>query len=113
MAADSGVGRSADHHQFHLSSLYSPVGWLSWERIAREWEASQSSDEARRSFINTVLGETWVETGEAPDWQRLHDRREDFGLGTVPIGGLILTAGADVQKDRIEVSVWAWGRGLE
>ncbi len=31
---------------FHLSSLYSPVGWLSWERIAREWEACQSSDEA-------------------------------------------------------------------
>jgi phage terminase large subunit GpA-like protein len=31
----------------------------------------------------------------------------------VPDGGLILTAGADVQKDRIEVDVWAWGRGLE
>jgi phage terminase large subunit GpA-like protein len=31
----------------------------------------------------------------------------------VPIGGLFLTAGADVQKDRIEVSIWAWGRGLE
>jgi phage terminase large subunit GpA-like protein len=27
--------------------------------------------------------------------------------------GLFLTAGADVQKDRIEVDVWAWGRGLE
>ena len=26
---------------------------------------------------------------------------------------LFLTAGADVQKDRIEVRVWAWGRGLE
>src|SRR4029077_18192716 len=26
--------------------------------------------------------------------------------------GLFLTAGADVQKDRIEVSIWAWGRGL-
>jgi hypothetical protein len=24
-----------------------------------------------------------------------------------------LTAGVDVQKDRIEVDVWAWGRGLE
>jgi hypothetical protein len=24
---------------FHLSSLYSPVGWLSWERIAREWDS--------------------------------------------------------------------------
>ena len=98
---------------FHLSSLYSPVGWLSWERIAREWEASQTSDEAKRSFINTVLGETWVETGEAPDWQRLYERREDYRRGTVPLGGLFLTAGADVQKDRIEVSVWAWGRGLE
>ena len=98
---------------FHLSSLYSPVGWLSWERIAREWEACQASDEAKRSFINTVLGETWAETGEAPDWQRLYERREDWRIGTVPLGGLFLTAGADVQKDRIEVSIWAWGRGLE
>ena len=31
----------------------------------------------------------------------------------MPAGGLFLTAGADVQKDRIEVNVWAWGRGLE
>ena len=31
----------------------------------------------------------------------------------MPAGGLFLTAGADVQKDRIEVDVWAWGRGLE
>ena len=98
---------------FHLSSLYSPVGWLSWERIAREWEACQSSIEAKRSFINTVLGETWAETGEAPDWLRLYERREDWRIGTVPAGGLFLTAGADVQKDRIEVSIWAWGRGLE
>jgi phage terminase large subunit GpA-like protein len=30
-----------------------------------------------------------------------------------PERGLFLTAGADVQKDRIEVDVWAWGRGLE
>ncbi len=97
---------------FHLSALYSPVGWLSWEAIARQWEAAQSTDEAKRSFKNSVLGETWVETGEAPDWQRLYERREDWQIGTVPSGGLFLTAGADVQKDRIEVSVWAWGRGL-
>jgi phage terminase large subunit GpA-like protein len=60
-----------------------------------------------------VLGETWAETGEAPDWLRLYERREDWRIGTVPQGGLFLTAGADVQKDRIEVSIWAWGRGLE
>ena len=61
---------------------------------------------------NTLLGETWVESGEAPEWQRLADQRKAFAA-QVPIGCLFLTAGADVQKDRIEVDVWAWGRGLE
>jgi len=97
---------------FHLSALYSPVGWLSWVDIARAWELAKSSDEAKRSFKNSMLGETWIETGEAPDWQKLYERREPWKLGTVPSGGLFLTAGADVQKDRIEVSVWAWGRDL-
>jgi len=49
---------------YHLSALYSPVGWLSWPRIARGWEAAQGSDEAIKAFRNTILGETWVETGE-------------------------------------------------
>ena len=98
---------------YHLSALYSPIGWLSWQRIARSWESAQGSDEAIKAFRNTILGETWVETAEAPDWQRLQGLKEEWKPGTVPAGGLFLTAGADVQKDRIEVDVWAWGRGLE
>ena len=98
---------------YHLSALYSPAGWLSWPRIARSWEAAQGSDEAIKAFRNTILGETWVETGKAPDWQRLYDRREAWRPSTVPAGGLFLTAGADAQKDRIEVDVWAWRLGLE
>jgi len=97
---------------FHLSSLYSPLGWRSWVEIAAAWDAAQGSEAALKSFKNTELGETWIESGEAPDWQRLYERREDWQIGTVPRGGLFLTAGADVQKDRIEVSIWAWGRGL-
>lgn len=97
---------------FHLSALYSPIGWKSWEQIARDWLAAQGSDEMLRAARNTLLGETWVESGEAPEWQRLADRRVAFP-GQIPAGGLFLTAGADVQKDRIEVDVWAWGRGLE
>ena len=54
-----------------------------------------------------------MESGEAPDWQRLQGLKEDWRAGTVPVGGSFLTAGADVQKDRIEVDVWAWGRGLQ
>ena len=49
----------------HLSALYSPIGWLSWERIVRAWEAAQGSDEAIKAFRNTILGETWVETGRS------------------------------------------------
>jgi phage terminase large subunit GpA-like protein len=97
---------------FHLSALYSPIGWKSWEQVAREWLAAQGSDEMLRAARNTLLGETWVESGEAPEWQRLADRRFAFPA-QIPAVGLFLTAGADVQKDRIEVDVWAWGRGLE
>ncbi len=102
---------------FHLSSLYSPVGWRSWRDIAAAWEAAVSKESgsaaAIKTFKNTELGETWVEEGEAPDWQRLIERREDYRIGSVPSGGLLLAGGADVQKDRIEVSIWAFGRGKE
>jgi phage terminase large subunit GpA-like protein len=98
---------------FHISGLYSPVGWLSWSQIAREWTAAKGNESALKAAKNTLLGETWQERGEAPEWQRLYDRREDFYMGKVPRGGLILTAGVDVQGDRVEIDVWAWGRGLE
>jgi phage terminase large subunit GpA-like protein len=98
---------------YHISALYAPTGWISWPDIAREWEAAQESDARIKAAKNTLLGETWTERGEAPDWQRLYDRREDYRIGTVPEGGLILTAGVDVQKDRLEVEIVAWGRDRE
>jgi len=97
---------------FHISALYSPIGWKSWEQIARDWLAAQGSEDMLRAARNTLLGETWVESGDAPEWQRLSERREKYSA-RIPEGGLFLTAGVDVQKDRIEVDVWAWGRGLE
>jgi phage terminase large subunit GpA-like protein len=102
---------------FHLSSLYSPVGWRNWRELAAAWESAVSKESgsaaAIKTFKNTELGETWVEEGEAPDWQRLVERREDYPIGQVPLGGLLLVGGADVQKDRIEASIWAFGRGKE
>jgi phage terminase large subunit GpA-like protein len=98
---------------YHLSSLYSPVGWYSWERAADDWEKAQKDVERLKSFVNLVLGESWQERGDAPDWQPLYDRREDYALGSVPQGGLFLTAGADIHPNRIEVEVVAWGRGKE
>jgi phage terminase large subunit GpA-like protein len=96
---------------FHISALYSPVGWLSWEQIARDWEAAQGKAEDLKTFRNTVLGETWQDRGEAPDWERLVERREDFRLGIVAQDALVLTAGVDVQDDRLECDIWAWAEG--
>ena len=99
---------------FHISGLYSPIGWLSWEDIARDWEAAQGKEAMLKAFKNTVLGESWEEKGEAPDWQKLYERRESWKLGNVPPGVLVLTAGADVQRSgRIEIDVWGWGRNGE
>jgi phage terminase large subunit GpA-like protein len=98
---------------FHLSSLYSPVGWYSWEQAVADWLDAQGNTEKMRGFVNTVLGETWMEKGDAPEWRRIMERREPYPIGQVPMGGLLLFLGGDVQKDRIEAEVVAYGAGLE
>lgn len=95
---------------FHLSSLYSPVGWLSWGECAEEYEKAQASPERLKGFTNTILGETWKEKGEAPDWKRLYELRQPYKIGSIPPKVLFLTAGVDIQKDRIECEIVGWGR---
>lgn len=80
--------------------------------MATAWEACET-DEQKQAFTNLYLGRPWRVAGEAPDWQRLHDRREDWPPNRLPAGVLFLTIGADVQKDRIEARVWGWGRGRQ
>lgn len=100
---------------YHVSSLYSPVGWSSWADIAASFDAAKGDVAALKSFVNTVLGETWQERGDAPEWQRLFERAEPAQRGVVPARAVVLTAGADNQAApaRVEMAVWAWGPGLE
>ncbi|TXH50759.1 MAG: phage terminase large subunit family protein [Desulfurellales bacterium] len=94
---------------FHLSRLYSPV--RSWGYLAKSWLLAQDNQERRKVFTNTVLAETWKESGDAPDWEKLKARAESYRIGTVPTRkALFLTTFVDVQKDRLEVFWWAWGR---
>jgi len=98
---------------FHINSLYSPVGWFSWADAVKIWLDSAKVQERLRGFVNTVLGETWKDRGDAPDWERLYECRESYPIGIIPKQGMILVAGADVQKDRIEVEIKAYGVGKE
>lgn len=100
---------------FHLSSLYSPVGLgYSWGEMAKLFVESSKNQELLKVFVNLYLGETFRDKTETPDWEKLYHRsRGGHARGIVPSRGLILVAGADVQKDRIEVEVVAYGRNLE
>ncbi len=109
-ATVEGDGRTAG---FHLSSLYSPVGWFSWADASAMYEQAQKVTDLMKGFVNTVLGLPFEEEAEAPEWQRLYERRENYNIGVVPTSGLFLTAGVDVQKDRLEAEVVAWGRDKE
>jgi phage terminase large subunit GpA-like protein len=96
---------------FRISALASLKKRLS--QLVLQYLKQKDDPEQLKTFINTVLAETWVEKGEAPEWEVLLSRREKYTPGTVPAGGLLLTAGVDVQRDRIEVEIVAWGRNRE
>lgn len=96
---------------YHINSLYSPFGWYSWANAASDYEDAEKDENKLRTFTNTVLGETWKEKGDAPDWENIFNRRETYGLNTVPDEVGFITVGADVQKDRIELEVVGWCRG--
>lgn len=95
---------------FHINSLYSPVGWYDWEEIVVDWHKAQKDQKKLKTFVNTVLGECWKDKSEVPDYQRLYERRDLYPISTVPRGGTFLTAGVDVQGDRFEIEIVAWGR---
>lgn len=111
------AGRWAATKPFHgtrgfwLWAAYSP--FVTAMEIANKWLRALGDHEKMISFRNLVLGLTHRETGEAPDSEKVYARRESHSLGTVQPGVLFLTAGADVQKDRIEVSIYGWGRNRQ
>lgn len=102
---------------YKLPALYSPLGFLSWQDIAQEFlDAKRAKDmEKMKTWKNTRLAETWDDEEDPiiEDEQNiLLARRENYGL-VVPMAGLVLVAGVDVQRDRVEINVAAFGIGEE
>lgn len=65
---------------YHLSSLYSPVGWLSWKECVDIFEKTKTNPSLTQGFRNTILGETYEAESDAPEWQRLYEKRETYIL---------------------------------
>lgn len=96
-----------------INGLYSPLGWMSWLEIVQEYLKSKDDPLMYQTFINTVLGEPWKEQGEAPPWEQVYNRRETYKMNRPGNEVAFITAGVDVQKDRLELELVGWGRGKE
>jgi phage terminase large subunit GpA-like protein len=96
---------------YHINSLYSPYGWYSWADAVKDYEEAQNDANKMKTFVNTVQGLTWKEDGESPQFMSLWDKREHYDFNVPPEDVAFLTAGMDVQGDRLEVEIVGWGIG--
>jgi phage terminase large subunit GpA-like protein len=111
IATSPGDGRTAG---FHISALYSPVGWRSWPEIVHEFLESRSDAPRLKQWVNTILGESWEEEySNRLGTTELMSRAEDYRTGYAPEGVLTLVAGVDVQDNRFAISVYGYGRDEE
>jgi phage terminase large subunit GpA-like protein len=97
---------------YHLNALYSPLGWKSWAKCVQEFLAAKRDPFRLKVFVNTVLAETWEESGDSVEVAILRSRIETY-KAEVPHGSGILVAAVDVQDDRLEVVVKGFGADEE
>lgn len=95
---------------FHLSGLYSP--WTPLSDIASDFVAAKSLPDTLRVFVNTTLSETWEDQGERVDDYDVAQRAEAVTKYADERVEMV-TAGVDVQDDRLEIEVVGWGKDEE
>lgn len=103
---------------YYFNELMSPFAASALDRLVEKYLAAMHEDSTGNSgplisFWNGTLGLPWEYTSDVPEEGELKERALDYPELTVPAGGLILTAGIDVQHDRIAIIIRAWGRGEE
>lgn len=95
------------HAGFTASKLFSP--FVTVATLAETWLRVKDDLEQKRVFVNTALAQPFAaEAGRNVEAQTLVSRREDFG-SALPREIVRLTAGVDVQGNRLECHVMGWG----
>lgn len=95
---------------FKISELYSPFS--TWDDMIKKFKKAKGDIQLMKVFTNTSLGELWEDETEKIDFLDVAKRRE-FYNAEIPDGVNVLTAGVDVQDDRLEVEVVGWGDEYE
>ena len=98
---------------FHVNSLYSPF----WElkALVDKWlDAVHTRDRQKiKQFKNLQLGEAFEENEQTDDHEHVYKNRRQYYDCDIPEGVLVLSAGVDVQDNRLEAEIVGWGDGFE
>lgn len=99
---------------FFLNAFYSPLGFFSWSEAVEDWLDYRRSlnEEELRVIVNTIFAETYSDTGKSIEFSSFDSRLEKYKF-QVPSDVYVLTAGADIQEDRIECEIVGWGPNQE
>lgn len=108
VATSPGEGKIKSYHFDALASPFVP-----WDVIAKEHSEAGDNPTKLKTFWNLTLGLPFELKGDAPDYERLLERREDYQRGAVPARGMLLVAGADVQHTGIWFEVVAYASNGE
>ena len=95
---------------FWASGLASPFKTFG-ERAEAFLTAVQSGEREKvQTAINAGFGELWAPGGgDVPEAAEVHRLKLPYRMGDVPAGVIVLTAGVDVQKNRLVFVVRGWG----
>ncbi|KVF37262.1 terminase [Burkholderia vietnamiensis] len=103
---------------FRINELVSPFPGSNMAELVKKWltadKALREGDDTKmRSFVNNSQGRAYKYKTDLPELDVLAQRALPYAELTVPLGGLVLTLGVDVQHDRLAIVLRAWGRGEE
>jgi phage terminase large subunit GpA-like protein len=89
--------------------------FYTWQQVCKDFLETGFGQNVNKfkAFVINILGEPWETRSEKKDWKDLKERAESYPLEEIPNGGLVITGGADIQKNRIEFQAVAWGYNLE
>lgn len=98
------------HAGFRMNSLISLHKNASWANLVTEFLVAKKDPATLQTFVNTILGQGWTGAGDELDEGELAGRSEPFGLDTLPEDVLAITAGIDVQRDRLECTLMGYAK---
>jgi len=96
---------------FWINSLYSP--FKTWLDRVYEFVEARKVPELLQVFYNAVLAKLWKIYTESPDWEKVYSKREKYPFNRIPAGASIILGGVDIQGDRLEVLIRAYGPNME